>query len=219
MGALLLVSGFAQRAGGDSRAEPMLISARVDANGSVIMNQMVIGDTVVDTTTKTGQALLQIREREQARITQTHGSIQEVGRAQIQERNGQIVQAHAISLIETAELVEGEVGEQVRRVANDLKEAAQLMAVAENRVEVRGGIARLFFGSDRVAVNEMKNQMDQSREHIQEMEQLMTNVTDEAVHAMIQEQIQNMETRLEQVAVRVQTERQDKGLFGFLFRN
>ncbi len=173
-----------------------------------------IGGVTIDTSTEKGMELYRIREQIQLRINQTAGST----KARVRNVHGYQVQAYVHGLLETAELMEGPIGQQVRTVARNMNESVKLMVQAEERVQSRSILVKFFIGADQEAVDEMEQQMNQVRSRITEMEQKLANVSDEAVRAMIREQIQNMEQNLEQIQEKIQSERKIKGLFGFLFR-
>ncbi|MEM7820374.1 MAG: hypothetical protein QW761_02110, partial [Candidatus Aenigmatarchaeota archaeon] len=74
-------------------------------------------------------------------------------------------------------------------------------------------------GGDETAAAEIEAETVQNRARIQKLNQLMNQCEcDEQTRAMLQEQIQNIEqeqTRLQKLA---QKEKQDKGIFGWLWK-
>ena len=214
LGALVLsVGAFAQQnddaMGGadedvmnEALAEPALTSAQVR-----------VGGVEIDPTTTRGQELLQIREGVQTRINQTEND------NRMSETHGYMVQSNVKGMLDVADLIEGPMGQQVKTIAQKMNESVNAMTAAEVKTESRSAFARFFFGADREAVATMDQELNRTREHIEEMQAQLLELTDEEAKAIIQEQIQNMEAQLEQVRARVDSESKSKGIFGFLVRN
>jgi len=122
------------------------------------------------------------------------------------------------SLFAMEELV-GSIGPQVSQIADEINTSVQATIQAEERIQARNTIVRFFAGGDEAAAQEIEQQVIQNQERIRELQQLQEGCDcDAQVRAILQEQIQNVEqeqTRLQQVA---QTELDDKGLFGWLWK-
>ncbi|MBN1761492.1 MAG: hypothetical protein JW878_00220 [Methanomicrobia archaeon] len=122
------------------------------------------------------------------------------------------------SLFAMEELVGG-IGPQVSQIAEELNTSVQATIRAEERIQLRNTIVRFFAGGDEAAAQEIAQQVIQNQDRIRELQQLQEECDcDEEVRAILQEQIQNVEqeqTRLQQVA---QSELDDKGLFGWLWK-
>lgn len=180
---------------------------------------MMVGGVQVNLSTERGRELQQIRERVQARVNQSLNGTGARTRAEqrVMNTHGYRVQSYVHGLLETADMINGSIGPQVRTVAQSMNQSTQRMAQAEAQANGRGPLARLLIGPDRAALNEAEQQLNQTRQRIRDLEQHLTGLEDEAVQAMIQEQIQNMEQQLTQASEQVEEQKQKRGLFGFLF--
>ncbi len=112
------------------------------------------------------------------------------------------------------------IGPQVSEYAREFNNSLQAQIQAEERIANRNAVIRLFAGGDKEAAGILKQETIQNQERIQQMQQLITQCQecDPQLRALLQTELQQMElqqTRLQQLA---QTERQDRGLFGWLWK-
>ncbi len=155
-----------------------------------------------------------IQQRQQTMAREMEGM--EAGtRAVYQNQNRVRVAVHALLAME--DLVGG-VGPRVSEVARNFNNSVQATIRAEEKVQRRDFVSRLFFGGDQEAAGELERETNRTRNMIQELKQLRDQCDcPEEVRNMFQEQIQNMEleqTRLQELA---QNEKGNRGLFGWLF--
>ena len=155
-----------------------------------------------------------IQQRQQTMAQEMEGMSLE-SRAVYQNQNRVRVAVHALLAMED---LMGGVGPWVSEVARDFNNSVQATIRTEEKIQKRDFVSRLFFGGDSEAAGELEREMNQTRNMIQELKQLRDECEcTEEVRNMFQEQIQNMEqeqTRLQELA---QNEKQNKGLFGWLF--
>ncbi len=122
------------------------------------------------------------------------------------------------SLFAMEDLVGG-FGPQIRKLARDFNNSVKVTIRAEEKTQERTGFMRFFFGGDEIAAGELEQEVNVNRQRIQTLEQLREDCDcDSQVKTMLQEQIQNIEqeqNRLQQLA---QAEKQNKGLFGWLWK-
>ncbi|MFH0831624.1 MAG: hypothetical protein V1886_02040 [archaeon] len=113
----------------------------------------------------------------------------------------------------------GGIGKNVSAIAVEFNNSVQNTIKAEAKIEKRSKIARIFFGGDDSAAEEIEANVEQNKLRIENMNQLMDNCNCSAeVKAVMQEQVQNMEleqARLKQVA---KAEVKSKGILGWLFK-
>lgn len=112
------------------------------------------------------------------------------------------------------------IGPQVSEHARQFNNSLQAQIQAEERIESRNAFVHFFAGGDEGAAMTLEQESIRNQERIQEMQQLIIQCPDcdAPVKEMLQEQLQEMErtqTRLQQVA---QKEKQDKGIFGWLWK-
>ena len=133
-------------------------------------------------------------------------------------QNQNQVRLAVLSMFAMEDLV-GEMGPQIREIARDFNNSVQATIRAEEKVQERNGFMRFLFGGDEVAAGELEQEVNTNRERIQTLNQLREECDcEEPVRTMLQEQIQNIEqeqNRLQQLA---QAEKQNKGLFGWLWK-
>jgi len=125
----------------------------------------------------------------------------------------------AVHALLAMENVTGGIGQNVSAIAREFNNSIQATINAEIRIQERSQIVKFFIGGDEQAAAEIENQTVQNQLRIQELTQLkeQCNCSVE-VQNMLQEQIQLMEqeqTRLQELA---QTEKQNKGIFGWLWK-
>lgn len=125
----------------------------------------------------------------------------------------------AVHALLSMENMTGGIGSQISTIAKQFNNSIQNTVRAEEKIQARNAFSRFLFGGDADAATELETEVVQNQNRIQEMNQLMEQCEcDEEVKAMLQEQIQTMEqeqTRLQELA---QSEKQNKGIFGWLFK-
>jgi len=133
-----------------------------------------------------------------------------------QNQNQVRVAVHALLAMEN---LTGGIGKNVSAIAREFNNSVQSTIRAEEKIQNRNALVKMFIGGDEDAANEIEQEVTQNQERIQELTQLMEQCDcDEEVKAILQEQIQNMEqeqTRLQQLA---QNEKQNKGIFGWIWK-
>ncbi|MHA1873337.1 MAG: hypothetical protein ACTSVB_04415 [Candidatus Heimdallarchaeaceae archaeon] len=133
-----------------------------------------------------------------------------------QNQNQVRVAVHALLAMEN---LTGGIGQNVSAIAKEFNNSIQATLRAEEKIQKRNALVKIFIGGDEDAANEIEQEVTQNQERIQKLTQLMEQCEcDEEVKAILQEQIQNMEqeqTRLQQLA---QNEKQNKGIFGWLWK-
>ena len=125
----------------------------------------------------------------------------------------------AVHLLLAMENLAGSKGARISEIAKEFNNSVQSTIRSEEKIESKGFLSRMFTGGDAEAAGELERQTIQNRLKIQELNQLKEECDcDPEVKAMMQEQINNMEleqARLEQLA---QSEKQSKGLIGWLWK-
>lgn len=120
------------------------------------------------------------------------------------------------SLLASEELVGG-IGPQVSEVARGFNNSVQATILAEEKINSRSRLVKLFMGGDDEAADEIEQEVNANHARIMTLKQLMTQCEcDEEVRNTIQEQIMNTEQeqiRLEELAA---GEKAKKGLFGWM---
>jgi hypothetical protein len=119
----------------------------------------------------------------------------------------------------SAEDLAGKIGPQISAIAREFNNSVSSTVRAEEKIQKRSQIIRLFVGGDKEAVETLQSALDQNKEKLMELKQLKDGCEcKEEVKTMIEEQIQKMEqeqTRLEAVA---EKESKAKGILGWFLK-
>lgn len=214
---LLILLGstlVAAQGGNGTRAGTQTTSATV-GNG----NAGETGEGVQTQTQQRAQEIEQVQTMLQQRQQEMEQEMQGMGSGEqnaYQNQNQARLAVHAMLAMED---MVGNMGSTVSTVARQFNNSIQVTLKAEEKIQSRSGIVRFFAGGDNNAAEEINQQVIQNRNRIQELEQNMENCDcDEQVRVMLQEHIQSMEqeqNRLQQLA---QSEKENKGLFGWIWK-
>lgn len=176
-----------------------------------VQNQNQQGDSVKAQNATQLKSVIQSKKQELAE------EVQEIKDAAVQKvyQNQNAVREAVYSLLAAEDLVGG-IGQQISEIAQNFNNSADKTIQAEEKIQSRSIVARLFLGGDKEAGAELEEEVNRNRERIQTLNQLMDNCNcQEETKSVLQEQIQNMEQeqdRLEKLA----QEQQSNGIFGWL---
>jgi hypothetical protein len=218
--ALIVMSVAVAAAGqGDSGAGKDAVPTLYGQDGKGNMSQS--GDTVMSQERvqakieNTEQLRIMVQQRQQAMEQEMAG----MGRAEGEVYKNQNKVRMAVHALKGMENLVGNKGQQISAVAKEFNNSVQATIRAEEMIQKRNALARLFAGGDAESAEEIEKQVEQNRNRIQELKQLRDECDcDNEVRQMMQEQIQNMEqeqNRLEQLA---QNEKKSKGLLGWIWK-
>ncbi|MBU3934994.1 hypothetical protein KKC00_03470 [Patescibacteria group bacterium] len=165
----------------------------------------------------TGQ-INEVKNRIQQRKQEMNQEMQSMGKTEQKVyQNQNQVRSAVRSLLEMKDIMGG-IGSQVSQIAQEFDNSVQATIRAEEKIQARSRFVRFFIGGDQETAELIKQEVDRNKERTQQLAQLREQCAcDDEVKVMLQEQISNIEqeqNRLEQV---VQTEKQARGLFGWLF--
>ncbi|RZN36974.1 MAG: hypothetical protein EFT35_07190 [Methanophagales archaeon ANME-1-THS] len=165
------------------------------------------------------QKLSEVRVRIEQREQEMVQEMQSLGEEQqLVYQNQNQVRLAVHSLLAMEDLV-GSIGPQVSQIAREFNNSVHATIRAEEQIQSRNRITRLFIGGDEDAAQEIEQQVIQNQERIRQLQQLIQACEcDEEIRAMLQEQVQAMEqeqTRLQEVA---RQEKNQKGIFGWLWK-
>ncbi len=190
-------------------------------------------NSTTSTTTSTTTAGDQLQDRDRIRdrdmihinpesVPVPAGSVLQL-RQMIQTRSGQLDQEVATSTASEQETIKnqnrvrlavntmlsaqtllGGIGLQVSNIAKQIDNSLQVTVNAEDRIQNRSALARIFMGGDSANANAIKQEVEQNQTRIQQLTQLINqaNVSSD-VKTVLQAQIQNMtaeQTRLQNLA-------------------
>lgn len=156
---------------------------------------------------------LMIQERQQT-MEQQAETLPQGEQVALQNQNRVRLAVYAFTAAET---LAGESGPQLARHARQINESLQVTAQAEERIRTRSSFVRFFVGGDQAAADEIRQQVEQNQNRIQEMNQVLEQCAcDNETKVMLQEQLQNIEQEQNRLQTLAQEEQQDQGFFGWL---
>jgi hypothetical protein len=122
----------------------------------------------------------------------------------------------AVHTLLEMENVSGGIGHNVSAIAREFNNSASSAKTFADRIRNRNTITRILFGGDRDAAREIANLTARNRDHILELEQLLTGSSlDADSRALMEDQVrivQKEQERLEQLSKR---EQEDRGFFSW----
>jgi hypothetical protein len=157
---------------------------------------------------------LMVQERQQTMVQQAEQLPQG---EQVAARNQNRIRL-AVYAFTAAQTLAGEAGPQLVQHAEQINASVQATVQAEEQIHSRSGLVRFFLGGDEASADGIQQQVEQNQNRIQEMNQLVQQCEcDNETKAVLQEQLQNIEQEQNRLQTLAQEEKQDQGLFGWLF--
>ena len=118
----------------------------------------------------------------------------------------------------TTESAKGGIGEQVRQVAQEQKEAQEGIKTELGKIDDRSKLMKSLIGPNYQALKNMQKQMEQNQSRIKELEQLMSKLTNQSEITMVQETIKALTDQNVSLQDRIALEEQSRSLLGWLFK-
>ncbi len=127
-----------------------------------------------------------------------------------------IVAREVEKLLADGEQFNGTLGEQVKQIAQQQKQAQKEINDELENLEARQGLMRSLFGADQKAVKNMKQQLEENQRRIEVMSQLQNEVSNQAEETQIQNVINAMISQNSTLQEQIRAEEQVGGVFGWL---
>ena len=170
----------------------------------------------------------QVQVQNQGKDTQLQVNIQEqtglnqgVGEG-LQNRNQNAVQNMSEVAKQVQQMLqvrtEGGIGEQVRQIAQEQNQAQTQIQTQLNKLDSKGQFARIMTGTDYSAVENIRAQLVQNQNRIQQREQLQPQLTNQADQEVVQATIEALVAQNNSLQERITAEEQTKSMFGWLIR-
>jgi len=118
----------------------------------------------------------------------------------------------------TTESAQGGIGEQVREVAREQKQAQENIKTELGKIDNRSKLLKSLIGPNYQALKNMQKQMEQNQSRIKELEQLVTQLTNQSDITMVQEAIQALTKQNVLLQDRIVLEEQTRSMLGWLFK-
>lgn len=114
--------------------------------------------------------------------------------------------------------MKGGIGEQVKQIATEQKQAQEQVKSHLTQIENRKGFMKSLIGPDFKALKNMEDQVGENQLRIEQLIELKTQLTNQSEIDMIEATIQSLTEQNTQLQETVVEESQSKSMFGWLFR-
>jgi len=122
------------------------------------------------------------------------------------------------NLLKVASQSETGIGEQVRVIAREQNMTREKVAGALERVQNRSRIRTFLFGTDYKNLGELRSEMVQTRNRIEQLTRIMNRLENEGDKTQIQEQIQNLKQERTRIENFIKAQEGKFSLFGWLVK-
>ncbi|MBU0999999.1 hypothetical protein KKE78_01200 [Patescibacteria group bacterium] len=111
-----------------------------------------------------------------------------------------------------------EVGNKVRTIAQEQVQTQTQIQTQLNKLKSKSGLMKKLFGPDYGAIKNLKQQKEQNQLRIQQLEQLQTQVINQADQTQLEEAVQALVDQNTTLQDQIETEEQAGSLFGWLIK-
>lgn len=150
---------------------------------------------------------LKAREKEEA---------QDPDNVMSEQRRSEV--ANAVQLMLQVADREGGIGEQVRLIAQNQNKNQEEIENNLEQVENRGGVAKFLIGPNYGQINKAEKLLEQNRENISQLNEIKTQLTNEADAQIIANQIEVLEQANVQIENSLKNAEKGFSLFGWMFK-
>lgn len=110
------------------------------------------------------------------------------------------------------------LGSQVRQIAQEQNQAQKQIKEDLDKLQIKNGIMKKLFGPDYKTIKNLNQQMEQNRLRIQQLEQLATQIENQADQIQLEEVIQTLIDQNTALEEQVQSEEEIGSIFGWLIK-
>ena len=150
---------------------------------------------------------------------------QKQNQKQIQEQQWQVnaqqhqsvVSTFVDGLLQVADR-EGGIGEQIRTIAQQQNQSVDTTVRVMEKVRARNKIKTLFFGSDYKNLGELRSEMVQTRNRLEQLNGLIGNIQNEGDKTELHNQIQTLEQEQAKIENFIKDNENKFSLFGWLVK-
>jgi hypothetical protein len=183
-------------------------TAVVSSQGNQVQNQ-------VNTQNAGEDSQLQVNTQESFEANEE--GVKSQGRSDTARQNMSMV-AQKVEELLSDETNQGGIGQQVKDIANQQKQAQGEIKQQLDKLESRQGLMKKLFGADPKTIKNLKQQIEQNQLRIQQFQQLQNQTTNQADETQLQEMIQALTEQNTALADQVQIEEQVGSVFGWLIK-
>lgn len=222
---LLSFSTFAQAARNDNAGSGSVTGS--SGQGSVTGQQVIStspsqpivqAQNQVKTQNQGEDSQLMIETKEETNLNKTGNNVKsESPRSEVAKERMSDVATQVETLL-TNKTMKGGIGEQVKQIASEQKQAQEQVKSNLNQVESRKGLLKSLIGPDYKALKNMEDQVKANQLRIEKLIELKTQLTNQNDIAIIEATIQALTKQNVQLQKTVTDENQSKNMLGWLFR-
>lgn len=154
--------------------------------------------------------------------TQEQESSEEGTGVGLENKNPNAVEHMSIVAQKVQELLQvktsGGIGDRVRLIARTQNQAQDQIQEQLNEIESKSKLAKSLFGPDYKSLKNLQQQVEQNQLRIQELQQLMTQLSNQGDKTAIQETIQALTQENVSLQEIIASEEQIRSLFGWLVK-
>jgi len=217
--ALMLVVvpvSMAKTQGAGTGATAVPTKASTSTGGKISVSPTPVGIAVQNQTgTKTQNMGEEQQMMVQTQETEMAGELKQLSEV-ARQNMGEV--AKGVEEILNDKTLKGEVGDQVKLMAQEQKQIQEQIQVQVNKIEERGGLVKALIGPNYGAVKSLEKQTEQNQVMVQQLAELKNKLQNMADKTMIQETIQAMINQNTSLREMIGTELRTGSAFGWLFR-
>lgn len=133
-----------------------------------------------------------------------------------EQRKSQVANA-VQEMLQVAEKNTG-IGQQVKIIAQTQTQNQEKLETSLKKVQIRSAFTRFFIGADYGEINNAKKLLEQNREQIMQLNQVKTQLANQAEQQTLALQVQALEQTNLQIENSLNSSQKGFSLFGWLFR-
>jgi hypothetical protein len=156
---------------------------------------------------------------------QNQEQVQQQNQEQTQAQQGQInAEQHRSTVANFVQSLNGiadretGIGQQVRTIAQQQNQSVSTAIQAMEKLQTRSKVKTFFFGTDYKNLGTLRSEMVQTRNRLEQLNQLMENVQNEGDQTELQNQIQTLEQEQVKIESFIKAQEGKFSLFGWLVK-
>ncbi len=204
-----------------SRAEDMRASS-TDGTDEASMNEDMEQEDMPDFRENENVSAARSFEDLKNKIEMRKHELEQELASSTEKEHGVVANANPVrlavhTLLASKDLLGG-IGSQVSEIAKHMNDSVASTTAAEEQIQSRGFLKRLFFGGDKAAANAIDNAVEQNQQHIDELTNALNqaNVSAE-LKATLEAQIAALKDAQEHLQEVAQKEQRTWGIFSWRF--
>jgi len=124
----------------------------------------------------------------------------------------------AVHALLASEDLLGGIGQEVSAIAREFNNSIQSSLNAEEKIQNRSALAKIFIGGNKEAANSLAGIVAQNQERIEQLTQLeQICPCDLAIKNILQDKINDLTQEQNRLQQLIQAEQKNRGIFGWLF--